>query len=265
MFKTILVLVGIALVQARSYGEVSEEASAAPDIRTTPELGEALENGCPADFDIQFLLPHEACEKYYQCDEGEKIERDCQTGTVFNPDIQICDWPYNVPRCENSPGATAPPTTPESSDESPESEEWEALPNGCPANFELSKLLPHESECGIYYACNQGELIEMKCSPGLHFSPSQQTCTWPFEAGCESQKVAYNVILDQEVQEEWEALPNGCPANYTIDHLLPHESNCEKFYYCVHGGKVEYDCPDATHFSPALQKCTWSEEAGCAN
>ncbi|KAJ8704687.1 hypothetical protein PYW07_011875 [Mythimna separata] len=265
MFKTILLLAGIALVQARSYGEVSEEASAAPDIRTTPELGEALENGCPADFDIQFLLPHEACEKYYQCDEGEKIERDCQTGTVFNPDIQICDWPYNVPRCENSPGATAPPTTPESSDESPEPEEWEALPNGCPANFEISKLLPHESECGIYYACNQGELIEMKCPAGLHFSPSEQTCTWPFQAGCESQKVAYNVILDQEVQEEWEALPNGCPANYTIDHLLPHESNCEKFYYCVHGGKVEYDCPDATHFSPALQKCTWSEEAGCAN
>ncbi|KAJ8704685.1 hypothetical protein PYW07_011873 [Mythimna separata] len=180
MFKTILLLAGIALVQARSYGEVSEEATAAPDIRTTPELGEALENGCPADFDIQFLLPHEACEKYYQCDEGEKIERDCQTGTVFNPDIQICDWPYNVPRCENSPGAT----TPESSDESPEPEEWEALPNGCPADYDIVHYLPHEDDCEKFYMCIDGEKVEAFCGDGYHFNPAFQRCVSPEDSGC---------------------------------------------------------------------------------
>ena len=23
----------------------------------------------------------------------------CATGTVFNPALKVCDWPYNVPAC----------------------------------------------------------------------------------------------------------------------------------------------------------------------
>ncbi|KAJ8706981.1 hypothetical protein PYW08_011115 [Mythimna loreyi] len=269
-------------------GPYTYPPSAAPEDETTPDVGDVLENGCPANFSIQYLLPHEECEKYYQCDDGEKIEQDCQPGTVFNPAIQACDWPYNVPQCEGSPGATAPPPTPESSDEEPApvDPDWEALPNGCPADFEIDYLLPSESDCGKYYACENGELLPLECPPGLHFSVSRQICTWPSEAGCEqwtgpggcnslvdegctgSQTAADTIVLksDPELQDEWEALPNGCPADFEVDYLLPHEDDCEKFYYCVHGGKVEFSCAaDGTHFSSVLQRCTWPEEAGCAN
>ncbi|KAJ8706980.1 hypothetical protein PYW08_011114 [Mythimna loreyi] len=255
-----------------------------PEIGTTPDAGDLLENGCPADFEIEFLLPHEECEKYYQCYEGEKIERDCQTGTVFNPAIQECDWPSNVPQCEGSPGATAPPPAESAEEPAPIDPDWETLPNGCPADFKIDYLLPSESDCGNYYACDNGELVPMECPPGLHFSVSRQICTWPSEAGCEqwtgpcispvdegctgSQKAADTIVLksDPELQDEWEALPNGCPADFEVDYLLPHEDDCEKFYYCVHGGKVEFSCAaDGTHFSSVLQRCTWPEEAGCAN
>ncbi|KAJ8704688.1 hypothetical protein PYW07_011876 [Mythimna separata] len=266
-------------------GPYTYPPTAAPEIATTPEVEDFLENGCPVNSQIPFLLPHETCEKYYECDDGEKIERDCQTGTVFNPDIQACDWPSNVPQCEGSPGATAPPPAPEGEEPPLPDLDWEALPNGCPANFEIDWLLPHESECGLYYACDQGELIGLDCPAGLHFSPSRQICTWPAEAGCEfwtpdgcqsplgdegctgSQKAVDTIVQEseQELAEEWEALPNGCPANYEIDFLLPHEDDCGKFYYCVHGGKVELSCADGTQFSTAEQRCVWPEEAGCAN
>ncbi|KAJ8706983.1 hypothetical protein PYW08_011117 [Mythimna loreyi] len=286
-------------------GPYTYPTTAAPENATTPgDIGDVLDNGCPADFEIQYLLPHEECEKYYQCDNGKKIELDCQPGTVFNFPAQYCDWPFNVPNCAGSPGATARPTVAPDSEEIPlpnDPNDWEALPNGCPADFEIDHLLPHESDCGKYYACANGGLVEMACPPRLHFSPALQLCTWPLAAGCEqwecvpgdndgcTETTDDNISTipststtvgaaesseelpnpddsndSTDVPGEWEALPNGCPADFEIHHLLPHEYDCEKFYYCANGEKVEFSCaPNGTHFSPTLQRCTWPEEAGC--
>ncbi|KAJ8704718.1 hypothetical protein PYW07_011906 [Mythimna separata] len=156
------------------------------------DIGEVLENGCPADFHIHHLLPHEECEKFYMCNFGEKVERDCAPGTVFHFEIQVCDWPRNVPRCAGSAGATARPSTPGSEDTTSGPIDWEALPNGCPADPSINHLLPHESVCEKYYACSSGSLIEMDCPTATHFSPSQQKCTWPHEAGCEHWKPCSN-------------------------------------------------------------------------
>jgi len=47
------------------------------------------------------------CHTFYQCSvdaEGGWIVEvyQCGPGTVFNPVIGSCDWPYNVPGCENA-------------------------------------------------------------------------------------------------------------------------------------------------------------------
>ncbi|XP_076544924.1 uncharacterized protein LOC117601744 isoform X1 [Osmia lignaria lignaria] len=57
-------------------------------------------------------LPHpETCKKFLQCDHGGTFIMDCGPGTAFNPAISVCDWPYNVPSCnENKPiGTTTNP------------------------------------------------------------------------------------------------------------------------------------------------------------
>ncbi|CAH2087532.1 unnamed protein product [Euphydryas editha] len=59
-------------------------------------------------------------------------------------------------------------------------------------------------------------------------------------------------------------LPNGCPTNPHIHWLLPHENNCNQFYYCVWGEKVLRVCPATLHFNPVLQVCDWPSDAGCA-
>lgn len=43
------------------------------------------------------------CTKYYLCvnmgSYWQSTEQTCTSGTVFNPDAGICDWPENVPEC----------------------------------------------------------------------------------------------------------------------------------------------------------------------
>ncbi|GLG97485.1 Endochitinase, partial [Gryllus bimaculatus] len=38
--------------------------------------------------------------QYYQCSYGKPTEEQCLPGTVFNPTLNICDWPENVERPE---------------------------------------------------------------------------------------------------------------------------------------------------------------------
>lgn len=42
------------------------------------------------------LSSHYDCSKYYQCQFGQKIERNCGPNTYFNPITNICDWQSNV-------------------------------------------------------------------------------------------------------------------------------------------------------------------------
>lgn len=38
--------------------------------------------------------PHESdCTKFYECDNGESIEKSCPPGLHFNPKLSVCDWP----------------------------------------------------------------------------------------------------------------------------------------------------------------------------
>lgn len=43
------------------------------------------------------LFPHPSdCSKFLNCANGQTFVQDCGPGTVFNPAISTCDWPYNV-------------------------------------------------------------------------------------------------------------------------------------------------------------------------
>ncbi|CAG5053336.1 unnamed protein product [Parnassius apollo] len=221
--------------------------------------GGILPNGCPADFDIHKLLPHESdCSKFYYCVFGEKVERSCAPGTLFNPELQVCDWPINVNCTTNG---NPPDTDSGEGSGDPDMDTDGMLPNDCPSDFDEHKLLPHETECNKFYQCVFGEKVERECAPGTYFNPELEVCDWPHNVEC-----AGSVGGDGgSGGAGGEDLPNGCPADFDIHKLLPHETNCSKFYFCVFGEKVERECPSNTHFNPTLQVCDWPENAGCAN
>ncbi|KAI5631449.1 chitin binding peritrophin-A domain-containing protein [Phthorimaea operculella] len=217
---------------------------------TAPEGTEWQDNGCPADWHIHWLLPHESdCSKFYYCNFGEKVVRDCAPGTVFNPALQVCDHPWNFYYCvfgekqvRNCPaGLHFNPVIQVCDWPENDGSNGGWLDNGCPADWNVHWLLPHESNCGKFYYCVFGEKQVRNCPGDLHFNPVLQVCDWPENAV--------------------ELLDNGCPADFDVHWLLPHESDCAKFYYCVFGEKVERECSAPLHFNPVIQVCDWPENA----
>ena len=43
----------------------------------------------------------EDCNKYYKCSNGVAHLTSCAEGTLWNDQIKICDWPYNV-NCDST-------------------------------------------------------------------------------------------------------------------------------------------------------------------
>jgi len=70
-------------------------------IVTTPAPGETTTIGgpfvCPAP-DGLFDNPAD-CDTYYSCSNSIPILQQCPPGTAFNPTINTCDFPSNVPGC----------------------------------------------------------------------------------------------------------------------------------------------------------------------
>ncbi|KAH9629877.1 hypothetical protein HF086_013412 [Spodoptera exigua] len=280
---------------------------------TDNDIGEVLENGCPANFDVHHLLPHETdCDKFYYCVHGQKVVSPCAPGTHFNYEIQACDWPYNV-NCVPGGGDNDDDNDPDNEDDSdsesveindPEDNGFVPLP-GCPADFSIHHLLPHESDCSKFYYCVHGQKVVSSCAPGTHFNPVLQSSNCPGGNNCpgdddkpgcngncpedddkpgcngncpeDDDKPGCNGNCPEDDDKPgcngncpgddddngFVPLPNGCPSDFDIHHLLPHESDCSKFYYCVHGQKVVSSCGPGTHFNPVLQVCDWPANAGC--
>lgn len=38
--------------------------------------------------------------QYWRCVNGEGVQFTCQSGTVFNTQLNVCDWPDNANRAE---------------------------------------------------------------------------------------------------------------------------------------------------------------------
>lgn len=71
----------------------------------------------------------------------------------------------------------------------------------CPRKFGFFAH-PDSAVCDVFYNCNDGEQIEMKCSAGLHFEEYSGTCVWPATAnreGCNVDKSKKNL----STQEIW--------------------------------------------------------------
>ncbi|KAJ8972125.1 hypothetical protein NQ314_000351 [Rhamnusium bicolor] len=50
---------------------------------------------CPGNF--QGITKHPTdCKKFLNCANGQTFIQDCAPGTLFNPSLGVCDFPYNV-------------------------------------------------------------------------------------------------------------------------------------------------------------------------
>ncbi|XP_077288695.1 uncharacterized protein LOC143913055 isoform X3 [Arctopsyche grandis] len=260
------------------------QKTTSPSTEGTPSStsnGETTPKGsCPAIDGVNAtLLPHESdCSKFYYCVFGTPVEFDCPAGLHFNPTLSVCDWPNSAGCTTGGSTTTTQKTTSPSTEGTPSStSNGETTPKGsCPAIDGVNAtLLPHESDCSKFYYCEFGTPVEFDCPAGLHFNPTLSVCDWPNSAGCTTGGSTTTTQKTTSPSTEGtpsstsngETTPKGsCPAIDGVNAtLLPHESDCSKFYYCVFGTPVEFDCPAGLHFNPTLSVCDWPNSAGCIN
>ncbi|XP_055704620.1 peritrophin-1-like [Phlebotomus papatasi] len=47
--------------------------------------------------------------------------------------------------------------------------------------------------------------------------------------------------------------------------VLPHESDCSKFYLCSNGVPWELSCKEGLYFNTETNTCDWQENVNCSN
>lgn len=131
-------------------------------ITTTPNI---TSGECPEDNSYYHSFPHPTdCTKFYVCDWGTPILKDCPAGLHFNPVLMVCDWP-NVAGC-GSGGTPSTPTTPTTTSEAVCS---------CPKDDKYYAC-PHEDDCTRCYICELGLQVLHECKDGLFYNKETMKC-----------------------------------------------------------------------------------------
>ncbi|KAJ8706949.1 hypothetical protein PYW08_011083 [Mythimna loreyi] len=99
MYKTVLLLTAVALVQGRPNEDAAVtnaklqevfEAGAARSSNADDDC-ETLDNGCPVDYTIHKIIPHERdCKLFYVCDKGERVVMPCPEPLLFDAVSEVC-------------------------------------------------------------------------------------------------------------------------------------------------------------------------------
>ncbi|KAK7016749.1 Cht9p, partial [Halocaridina rubra] len=82
-------------------GTVTPPETQAPITPGPSTLPPSVTNSTPAptplcENDGVYYLPHEDCDKFWQCVHGEAVLGTCAPGLVWNAVVNTCDWPVNV-------------------------------------------------------------------------------------------------------------------------------------------------------------------------
>lgn len=211
-------------------------------------LALAAGNQCPSEqetnWDLELLLRHEDCEKFYKCTFGEPVEQICPSGLFFNLELWQCDWQHHV-NCtdRNVPGEEKPKPEPEVEEEvtlEPELEEEVAPEPEVEEEVESEPELPKPEPEVVPQP--EPEVEEEVTEPEVDV-----------EEVVPEPEVEEEIVPESEEDPEIEFLENGCPVKPHVHWLLPHENDCNLFYYCVWGEKVQRQCPSSLHFNRDLQ------------
>eukprot|EP00092_Neocalanus_flemingeri_P029439 GFUD01031965.1.p1 GENE.GFUD01031965.1~~GFUD01031965.1.p1 ORF type:complete len:163 (-),score=50.32 GFUD01031965.1:50-538(-) len=110
-----------------------------------------------------------ACEDTFcQCIGGEGYLHTCQEGTFYDPVLEVCNWPWNIPSCSST---TAPPPTPS--------------PSECVYQCAEENGLFADGCCEENYCqCFHGEGFLQHCPPGSVFSQEEGFCVEPENVEC---------------------------------------------------------------------------------
>ncbi|XP_063370637.1 peritrophin-1-like [Cydia amplana] len=166
---------------------------------------------CDPEGQIFLLLPHsEDCDKFYICAHGQEILFQCPEGTIFDFELQGCEWSWAA-KCQlRNPNKED--SIEESFEGSGDSSEdlWSSKDNpkigildllsgadvkpteaqnfrtimDCESPASAAKQLPYRGDCQRYWRCSNGVPQAAYCSDGLFFNERTQQCDFEANSQC---------------------------------------------------------------------------------
>ncbi|XP_022816848.1 mucin-5AC-like [Spodoptera litura] len=208
-----------------------------------------LPNGCPSDFQVHILLPHESdCSKYYSCSNGKKIEMSCEPGTLYDVNMQVCNWAFQIdcphpPSSSSSTTTIAAATTTTSFDHTIQGS---STTTGEPTLSDGSTTTAGDSTMSL---TTQGSTTGEQTPP--------DGCTTTERSTTTGDDTTVSTTTQGSTTEDDGPCPPDAYGN------VPHPDEYNAFYLCVSGVAVKSYCASGYEFDATVRTCVVIAEGGC--
>jgi len=185
------------------------------------------------------------CNAFYQCSNGIWWDKQyCPDGLLFNPEVDVCDWPENV-ECDGQKEDGCYISCRKNGQSKLvcakkclfSGNDGGNKPKVCPEDG----IFRDPEDCSKFYHCTDGIKSEsQQCPSGLLFSEVTERCEYPAYVKCDDKP------------------------KYCKDGIYPVPGICNAFYQCSNG--IWWDkqyCPDGLLFNPEIEVCDWPENVEC--
>nr|KAG5686093.1 hypothetical protein BaRGS_021345 [Batillaria attramentaria] len=222
----------------------------------------------------------EDCRIFYHCFAGRHFRHECQYGTVFSTDSNLCTWPSLVPECQE---VTTPPlvtsyestdsqsqttsdnvpnsTQPQRDEKRVKSERKPFIPfyadEGMKTKFQVEKVPPSE------VAFTTPESHEGHDFEGFEFDmadPNRRHVPEISSDGLNDFRLEAP-LPDKASNPRVHAEPYSdfvCPA-IIFDQYFRDPLDCTVFHRCVKGVRFTFNCPRGTFFDAVYDICDFME------
>ncbi|KAL4717053.1 hypothetical protein ACJJTC_016940 [Scirpophaga incertulas] len=234
-------------------------------------------NGCPIDWTVEKLIPHNNCHKFYQCWDGKLVVHTCPSKLYFSVEENRCEW-AEVVDCtgrdepdDNNAGNSSSESSTGGGNSDP------SLASEICAAEDSEGVLVANEICNRYYICDDGKPVALSCPGNLLFNPKIDQCDWPVNVQCGDREIP-NTDGDSESEDNEDnesdndtscncnpgEAPNICSIENSNSVLVAHES-CNKYYICCNGKPLVKSCPAILLYNPHKEICDWPENVECGD
>jgi hypothetical protein len=198
------------------------------------------------------LLVHPyACDVFFQCSNVGAMVFVCPLGTVFNPDMNVCDWPQNT-NCENRDFKNSQPAS---------RQYPPCYSNTCHASFWMVCNCPSYPGCPCMCSSLVAPFVNLPQETTL--APST---TSPFIGSTQiSEATVKNDEIELDSKNRTDMMTiHRCPFpdNPFQPTHLPHQQ-CNLFYKCFMGVEIEFRCPIGLVWNIGLDRCDYQSDFHC--
>ncbi|CAG9772691.1 unnamed protein product [Ceutorhynchus assimilis] len=223
---------------------------------------------CSSDCPYNIYLPHSNCSLFWQCANGIATLLECPCDLHYNPEANVCDWPWNfehdVP-CRDWTWDDLECVPPESTTYVSTLEPID--PPDCPEDCPHNIYVGDKTSCQYFYQCVNGRAYRKKCPEGLVFNSVSKTCNI---GGCNEYGWTWEDLICPVYTTE-----KPCCETSTENPLAPlcqkgcretiylADYDCHYYWVCFDGIATKMACAADLHWDSKEKVCSYEKDAHC--